>query len=128
MKKDRYSTFIFLLILVSSNVFATADGPDYWRVYGITNNDVLNIRLEPDWRSRKIGEIPPDGHCIQNLRCVGGLTLHEFTTLSEAEKQRITKERPRWCYIEYQGVKGWVAGRYLREGSCDVFSGEHNDK
>ena len=37
----------------------------------------------------------------------------------EAEKERITKERPRWCHIEYKGVRGWVAGRYLREGYCD---------
>ena len=44
----------------------------------------------PDWQLRylKIGEIPPDAQCIKNLRCVGGLTLHEFTTLPEEEKQR----------------------------------------
>jgi len=45
---------------------------------------------------QKNREIPSDGQCIKNLRYVGGLTLHEFTTLSEEEKQRITKERPRW--------------------------------
>lgn len=123
MKKNCYGSFILLLMLVSSNAFATADGPDYWRVYGVADDDVLNIRLEPDWQARKIGEIPSDGQCIKNLRCVGGLTFQEFTALSEAEKQRITKERPRWCYIEYKGIKGWVAGRYLREGTCD--SGAH---
>jgi len=81
---------------------------------------VLNIRQEADWRSRKTGEIPPDGQCIRNLGCVGGLTLMEFTTLSEAEKAKIRKERPRWCRIEYNGITGWVAGRYLREGACSA--------
>jgi len=124
MKHCLYRTIILSLFLLSPDVRATADGPDYWQVHGVTSDDVLNIRLEPDWQSRKIGKIPSDGQCIKNLRCVGGLTLQEFTTLSEAEKQRITKERPRWCYIEYNGVKGWVAGRYLKEGPCEL----HNDK
>lgn len=105
-------------MLVSLDVMATADGPDYWQVHSVDSNDVLNIRSEPHWQARKIGEIPPDGQCIKNLRCVGGLTFQEFTTLSDDEKQRISKERPRWCYIEYKGIKGWVAGRYLREGAC----------
>jgi uncharacterized protein YgiM (DUF1202 family) len=118
MKMDLYGLLISLLMVVSFNALATADGPDYWQVHSVDSNDVLNIRSEPHWQSRKIGEIPPDGQCIKNLKCVGGLTFHEFTTLSEAEKQRITKERPRWCYIEYKGIKGWVTGRYLIEGPC----------
>jgi len=118
MKINQYSSFMSLLILVASNALATADGPDYWQVHGVADGDVLNIRSEPDWQSGKIGEIPPDGQCIMNLKCVGGLTFDEFTNLSEVEKERIRRERPRWCYIEYQGVKGWVAGRYLREGAC----------
>ena len=118
MKNGFYGLSILTLTLISSYALATADGPDYWQVHGVANDDVLNIRSEPDWQSRKLGEIPLDGQCIKNLRCAGGLTLHEFTTLSEEEKQRITKERPRWCYIEYKGIKGWVAGRYLRESAC----------
>jgi hypothetical protein len=106
MKNGLYGLIILILTLISSNALATADGPDYWQVHGVANDDVLHIRSEPDWQSRKLGEIPPDGQCIKNLRCVGGLTLHEFTTFSEEEKQRITKERPRWCYIEYKGIKG----------------------
>jgi len=105
-----------------SNAVSTADGPDYWQVHGVESGDVLYIRKEPSMQSEKLGEIPPDGHCIKNIRCVGGLTYDEFTNLSEAEKEKIKKERPRWCYIEYKGIKGWVAGRYLREGSCEIDS------
>lgn len=118
MKNGFYRLILFFLILLTADVFATADGPDYWQVYGVASDDVLNIRSEPDWQSRKLGEIPRDGKCIKNLRCVGGLTFKEFTTLSEEEKAIVTKERPRWCYIEYKGIRGWVVGRYLREGAC----------
>jgi hypothetical protein len=109
---------LVLLLLMPPLAFSTADGPDHWRVHGVAKGDVLNIRQEPDPKSEKVGEIPPDGECIKNIRCVGGLTFEEFTTLSEAEKKKIEKERPRWCLIEYDGVTGWVNGSYLREGSC----------
>jgi hypothetical protein len=109
---------ILLFCFITSYALAGADGPDYWVVHGVKPGDVLNMRQEPDWKSGKVGEIPPDGQCLRNLKCVGGLTFEEFTSLSEAEKNRINKARPRWCYIEYHGVKGWVAGRYLREGAC----------
>jgi len=109
---------ILLLILMTQTVYGEADGPDYWMLHGVASDDVLNIRKEPDWRSQKIGAIPPEGQCIRNLECVGGLTFEEFTTLSEAEKETIRKKRPRWCRVEYRGIAGWVAGRYLREGAC----------
>jgi hypothetical protein len=107
-----------LVLLIARDIRAEADGPDYWEVRGVKAGDVLNIRQAPDWKSPKIGEIPPDGTCLKNIMCVGGLTLEEFTRLSEAEKTKIRKERPRWCFIEYEGLKGWVSGRYLREGYC----------
>ena len=109
---------VMLVVLIARAVHAEADGPDHWEVVGVEAGDVLNIRQEPNDKSVKIGEIPPDGTCVKNIRCIGGLTFEEFTTLSEAEKSKIKKERPRWCYIEYKGTKGWVAGRYLREGFC----------
>ena len=107
-----------LLLSMPQIALSTADGPDHWKVHGVAKDDVLNIRQEADPKSEKIGEIPPDGECIRNIRCVGGLTLEEFSTLSGAEKKKIEKERPRWCLIEYNGVTGWVNGRYLREGGC----------
>ena len=110
---------IFWVLCIPPNALAEADGPDYWQVHGVEAGDVLNVRQAPNWKSPKIGEIPPDGKCLKNIMCAGGLTLEEFTRLSEAEKAKILKERPRWCYIEYEGLKGWVAGRYLREGYCD---------
>lgn len=115
------------LLLVSESASATADGPDFYRVTGVADDDVLNIRARPDSHAEKLGEIPPDGTCLRNLGCQGGLTFQEFTELSKARQAArlkenprwCSKENPRWCRIEYQGVTGWVAGRYLREGTCD---------
>ena len=106
------------LILGASKVQAEADGPDFYRVSGVADNDVLNIRAEPDPHAKKIGEIPPEGTCLRNLGCQGGLTLQEFTELSQEQKAKRLRENPRWCKIEYKGVTGWTAGRYLREDAC----------
>ena len=120
MKKHGYAYFILLLTLTAPDVFPTADGPDYWRVHGVESNDVLNIRQEANARSEKVGSIPSTGQCIKNIRCVGGLTFDEFTNLSQDEKDKIIRDRPRWCYVGYKGTEGWVAGRYLREGICEA--------
>ncbi|MEA3277216.1 MAG: SH3 domain-containing protein [Pseudomonadota bacterium] len=106
------------LLLGTGSASATADGPDFYSVTGVADDDVLNIRAEPDAHAKKIGEIPPDGTCVRNLGCQGGLTFREFTELTEEQKAKRLKENPRWGKIEYQGVNGWVAGRYLREGTC----------
>lgn len=126
MRKQVSGIVVLVSSVVTQSAYATADGPDYWVVYGIESGDVLNIRQEATSCSKKLGKIPSDGQCIKNLKCVGGLTFHEFTTLSEAEKERIKRERPRWCFIEYKGIEGWVAGRYLREGACVEDSSQSN--
>jgi uncharacterized protein YraI len=107
-----------ILALGSGRVAADADGPDFYRVTGVSKGDVLNIRAAPEARAPKVGAIPPDGTCIRNLGCKGGLSFEEFSTLSQSEQAKRLKQNPRWCQVEYQGVTGWVAGRYLAEGSC----------
>ena len=107
-----------LLIIASGLALADADGPDFYKVNGVANNDVLNIRSEADPGANKVGEIPPEADCVKNLGCKGGLTMSEFTDLSKKEQAAILKNRPRWCLVEYQGIKGWVSARYLAEGSC----------
>lgn len=32
-----------------------------------------------------------------------------------SERERIEAGKKRWCKIEYQGVSGWVHGRFLKE-------------
>jgi uncharacterized protein YraI len=97
---------------------ATADGPDFYRVRGVSATSALNLRAEPSVQAPAIGRIPPDATCLRNLGCRGGLTFEEFTTLSEADRKRRAEENPRWCKVEYRGTVGWVAGRYLAEAPC----------
>ncbi len=107
-----------LLAALAGPVLAEADGPDYYRVTGVGPDDVLNIRAEPNPNAEKMGEIPPDGNCIRNLGCRGGLTFAEYSSLSPDEQAARIAEHPRWCRIEYQGITGWAAGPYLAEGDC----------
>jgi uncharacterized protein YraI len=107
------------LMLGAGVAWAEADGPDFYSVTGVAANDVLNIRSEPDPHAAKVGAIPPNGTCIRNLGCKGGLTFQEFTELSPAQQAKRLQENPRWCRVEYRGITGWVAGRYLAEGSCE---------
>jgi len=111
---------VALVMLPSLRALGEADGPDFYDVTGVTPGSVLNVRAEADRAAARIGTIPADGTCIRNLGCVGGLTLEEFTTLSETERRAVAGRRPRWCKVEYGGVTGWAAGRYLREaaGPC----------
>jgi hypothetical protein len=97
---------------------ATADGPDFYRVRGVSATSTLSLRAEPSLQAPRIGRIAPDATCLRNLGCQGGLTFEEFTTLSEADKRLRAEESPRWCRVEYRGTVGWVAGRYLAEAPC----------
>ena len=106
------------LAAASGPAHATADGPDFYRVRGVSATSALSLRAEPSVQASRIGRIPPDAACLRNLGCQGGLTLEEFTTLSEADKKRRALENPRWCKVEYRGTVGWVAGRYLAEAPC----------
>ena len=106
------------LVLYPTPAAAEADGPDYYRVTAVAADDALNIRAEPNAHAAVVGRIPANADCVRNLGCRGGLTFTEFSTLSKAEQAERLRENPRWCRVEYQGVTGWVAGRYVAEGSC----------
>lgn len=108
----------FLVLFVSTDILATANGPENWTVKNVSKGDVLNIREKPTWKSKKVGEIPHNGQCLQNLDCVGGLTMDEIRNLSKAEKKRIKKSRPKWCKVKYKKLVGWVSAKYLMEGEC----------
>lgn len=107
-----------LAIMMPVAVLADADGPDYFRVTGVAANDVLNIRLRGSASSDKIGSIPHDGDGIQNQGCTGGLSYTEWGEATDAE--RAASVRSRWCQISYDGIEGWVAGRFLGEGRAPV--------
>ena len=110
--------FLVSGLLPADYVRAAADGPDHFRVTSVAANDVLNLRAAPDPKAAKVGVIPSNANCVRNLGCRGGLSFQEYTTLSPAQQKERLRQHPRWCRVEYRGVTGWVAGRFLAEGSC----------
>lgn len=94
------------------------EGPDAYAVRGVKPNDVLNVRILPDYQSQKVGEIPFNGKGIINQHCVNDVPLSMWLELSEKERENINQKR--WCKIEYQGVTGWVSARYLKEDLGEV--------
>lgn len=107
---------VILAMMAPGASFAEADGPDFYRVTGVASDDVLNIRARPSASGDKVGSIPHDGDGIANLGCEGGLSYAEWSAASEEE--RAASSRHRWCQISFEGVEGWVAGRFLAEGSA----------
>jgi heat shock protein HslJ len=94
---------------------AEADGPDYFRVIGVSAGNVLNVRAEATSKSAVVGRIPAGADGLRNMGCQGGLTLEQFSSATDAEKEaaRFT----RWCKVGFEGKEGWVAGWHVGEGA-----------
>jgi hypothetical protein len=105
-------------LLCCALAWATADGPDHYRVQGVTAAEGLPLHGKPKAKSAILGRIPADAQCLRNLGCSGGLSLEEFNALGEAEKQQRLATHPRWCNVEHQGLTGWVEARFLAEAGC----------
>jgi heat shock protein HslJ len=117
MRKAMNVTLLAVFLGISpAAALAEADGPDFFRVTGVAADDVLNIRDAANARASKIGEIPHDANGIRSLGCEGGLSFAAWEKATEAEREAAAKQR--WCKVEYSGVSGWVAARFLTEGSA----------
>ncbi len=98
---------------VMTSAAAEADGPDMWRVSGVSSGDQLNVRSGPSTGFRVIGSVPADATQLRNMGCHPNFTTDEWAGFNDSERQLAATLR--WCRIEYQGLQGWVAGRFLRE-------------
>ncbi|HLL27716.1 MAG TPA: SH3 domain-containing protein [Xanthobacteraceae bacterium] len=101
----------FLIALVPR---AAADGgPDYWAVTGIAAGGVLGIHAGPSLAAASLGTVPWNGRRLANLGCTHEPTYQEWLAMSEEERKRAAERR--WCRIRYDGITGWVRGKFLRE-------------
>ena len=96
----------------------TADGPDFWAVTGVRSNDTLNMRMSPSADSEAIARIPHNARGLKNHGCPNDVTFEQWKRMTKA--QRDLAARSRWCQVEYQGRKGWVASRFLREDAAST--------
>jgi hypothetical protein len=120
---------IFLIIFLSSSIYAidTANPPLFVTVVGVAENDMLNIRQEPDYRSAK----------------VGSQVLDAYMAVERCEEV----ESATWCrvyevaqYFYSEDFKpGWVNARFLKPNNrgyvtidgkrnCDYVIGCEADK
>ncbi|MBX2868846.1 MAG: SH3 domain-containing protein [Acidiferrobacterales bacterium] len=94
-------------------LYAEADGPDAWQVYGIEENSVLNMRLGPSTKFRVVGKLRANSTDLENLGCFPEFSSIEWESFSQKERQLVVDMR--WCKIRYRQTTGWVYGKYLEE-------------
>lgn len=120
LRVNRFSWagMIFSVAMSAISAYATADGPDFYRLQSTPSAKPLALSAAPGVEQQTIGVLPAQAVCLRSKGCKGGLTLEEFTTLPESEKRARLDAQPRWCQIEYRGQMGWVPGQFLAEDAC----------
>ncbi|MBX9591549.1 MAG: SH3 domain-containing protein [Hyphomonadaceae bacterium] len=88
------------------------DPPKSWAVTGVPANDVLHMRDVPSADSQSLARIPPNARGLKHLGCRRNQPPMElWARMSEtARREALTQ----WCRVEYGGLQGWVAGRFLK--------------
>ena len=76
---------------------APANAADFYRVVGVTGDDVLNVREGPSAKYDIVGTIPQRARGIESLgECTNG-----------------------WCHIRYDSIEGWSNARFLAPDEGD---------
>jgi uncharacterized protein YraI len=96
----------------SSTVLAQENGPEYFQVK-MKPGSTLNVRKDPSLKSQKIGSLQAGTAGISNLGCHVGMPYLEWRNSTTAIRK--VETRRKWCNIEYNGMVGWTAGKYLAE-------------
>jgi len=92
---------------------AQSEGPDFWAVTGVAANDGLNLRIAPDADSSLVARIPFNARGLKNFGCPNEVTFEQWLRMTGPQRDKAA--RSRWCQVEFQGKRGWVAGRFLKE-------------
>jgi hypothetical protein len=88
------------------------DAPRFWAVTGVAGDDTLHLRDVPSAESRSLTRIPHNARGLKHLGCRRNQPPMELWVRMSAQQKR--EALTRWCRVEYRGMQGWVAGRYLR--------------
>jgi Bacterial SH3 domain len=66
-----------------------------FRVFGVKQGDVLNVRERPNTDGKIVAQIPPDASNVEVHSCAADSSQ-------------------RWCKVTYSGATGWANASYLR--------------
>ena len=125
----RLLILIALIGITSAKYYPNALFAD---VSGVASNDTLSVRVKPNWRSRKITELPPNAYVgVDECVKTGRSTWCRVHAVNRNLGQ----------YLEYNDkLPGWVNARYLKfssrgyvavngkKNSCDYAIGCKNGK
>ncbi|MCV2882442.1 SH3 domain-containing protein [Actibacterium sp. XHP0104] len=110
---------ILAMLLLTGPAWATADGPDAWRVYRVAPGDMLNLRTGPGTAHPVIGTLAHDARGLQAEICVPTLTFAQYDAMDDATRAQLAT-LPRWCLLSREGARlGWASGAYLTEDAGD---------
>lgn len=106
---------LFAAFLVATSARAE-DPSEFWAVTGVGAGDVLHMRDVPSADSKSLAQIPPNARGLKHLGCRRNQPpLDLWMRMNEtARREALTQ----WCRVEYQGMQGWVAGRFLTKDSA----------
>ena len=81
----------------------------FGKVSGVASNDTLSVRVHPNWRSKKITELPPNAYVgVEECVKIGHSTWCKVHAVNRNLGQ----------YLEYNDkLPGWVNARYLKFSS-----------
>ncbi|MBS0287698.1 MAG: DUF1311 domain-containing protein [Proteobacteria bacterium] len=111
MNFKTYLRSIFYFIIVCPNVFATADGPDFFK----NKDDVLEIKVFelPEVTSKHLESLKAPILGLRNLGCKGSVSFKDWQNLNEEQKSKVKNDI--WCKIAYHEIEGWVQNKDLTE-------------
>lgn len=91
---------VILMVALSFGLYADTT-PLFGKVINVSKNDTLNIRSQANYRSEKVGELPPDAYIgIEKCQNIKGSSWCEIYQI------------PQQFYENFQ--PGWVNTRYLQ--------------
>ncbi|HRN84570.1 MAG TPA: hypothetical protein PK857_07095 [Hyphomicrobium sp.] len=97
---------------IGGAVASADDTPRFWAVTGVQTGDVLNLRDVPHGDSKKLAGIPPETRGLKHLGCITPEpSLDRWMVMTKSER---ANAKLAWCRVEYRGVQGWVAARFLK--------------
>ncbi len=115
MKPACFFLTVLALAATATNALATADGPDFWRVWNVKPGDTLNFRAGPGTGYAVLGALAHNASKIDVVICVPTTTREQWFSLSEEMQQKLAN-MPHWCLIGHEGAqRGWVNRRFLTE-------------
>jgi len=106
-----------LLILVSFLITSSlyAEQINFWQVQKVKKSDSLNMREKAIHTSKKISSIPYNAQCVINHGCGKDIDFEAMLNMQEDEiKAFLSQAKEEWCYVEYNGKKGWSNKYYLK--------------